>query len=207
MDVILILYKLLLLSLLSSAGVSAEINQDLYQNVEHEGNEETTNEQDEIARSIQDGEKIDRRLRDVGKPDDHKGTGDKNVAPKNLDKVTFEVQRLFDSFNDKRDKNSEALRGDENANEITVVIENDGENEPPEGNVREERDNVQQPVDQSGFTIVLDHTDPDKGVRLSGGNSEDFTKLSHSLELMNRRYVSIFLYYSIVLRPCLMNQC
>lgn len=122
----------------------------------------------------------------------HKTAPRTNTASsKNLEKVSIEVQRLFSSFDHKRSQIDQPVTaGQKSEDEMTVVIENDGDDDPEE-ELREERDNQPRP-DQAGFAIILDNTDISNKTAASAASSnikvDDFSKLSHSYEIMNRRF-------------------
>eukprot|EP00794_Sanderia_malayensis_P007039 gene7039-7828_t len=120
--------------------------------------------------SDQDKKHDKRMLQNIGKADHE-----------SLDKVTFEVQRLFDSWNEKRSRISES--NEKNENEITIIIENDG-NEDDNGILHEEKkDKIERIPDDSGFSIILDST---KDGMKDGSN--DFDSLSRSFDKMDDRF-------------------
>lgn len=103
-----------------------------------------------------------------------------------LQKVEIEVERLFDSFSKRR---SEIERPeDSNGDEMTVVIENDGETGDDDDSSRDQRDNLPNASEQPGFAIVLDNTDENSNIATPKNTADDFAKMSLEYDRMSKRF-------------------
>ena len=105
----------------------------------------------------------------------------------NLEQVTIEVERLFDSLSKRRSEVEHPRRNTENENEITVVIENDGEDDHEEQSSSAKRSDIPE-YDGSGFAIILDNTNGNNGASTPQSTVEDFSKMSRSYDSMKARF-------------------
>ena len=103
-----------------------------------------------------------------------------------LEKVTIEVERLFDSLNKRRSEIEDTNKNRDNENEITVVIENDDEDDHDD-KISSKKSDI--PGENgSGFSIILDNTNGNEDLSVPKSTADDFSKMSRSYEQMNARF-------------------
>ena len=105
-----------------------------------------------------------------------------------LQKVEIEVERLFDSFSKRRSEIDRPEDSNENGDEMTVVIENDGEMGDDDDLSRDQRDNLPNASEQPGFAIVLDNTDESSNIATPKNTADDFAKMSLEYDRMSKRF-------------------
>ena len=111
------------------------------------------------------------------------------VNPDNkLEQVTIEVERLFDSFNKRRSEIEHPRKTNENQNEITVVIENDGEDDSEEQAISASKRSEVPDKNGPGFAIILDNTNGNEVSSTPQNTAEDFTKMSRSYDAMKEKF-------------------
>ena len=111
------------------------------------------------------------------------------VNPDNkLEQVTIEVERLFDSFNKRRSEIEHPRKTNENQNEITVVIENDGEDDSEEQALSASKRSEVPDKNGPGFAIILDNTNGNEVSSTPQNTAEDFTKMSRSYDAMKEKF-------------------
>lgn len=105
-----------------------------------------------------------------------------------LAKVTIEVERLFDSLNKRRSEIEEPKKNSESGDEITVVIENDGEDDHDDQSVTSSKKSNIPDENESGFAIILDNTNGNEDVSTPRSTNDDFKKMSQSYDKMNAKF-------------------
>ena len=111
------------------------------------------------------------------------------VSPDNkLEQVTIEVERLFDSLNKRRSEIEHPRKTNENENEITVVIENDGEDDSEEQAISTSKRSEVPDKNGPGFAIILDNTNGNEASSTPQNTAEDFTKMSRSYDAMKEKF-------------------
>ena len=105
-----------------------------------------------------------------------------------LEKVTIEVERLFDSLSKRRSEIEHPRKNSESENEITVVIENDGEDDHEEQFIASSKRSEIQRDNGSGFAIILDNTMGNEGASTPQNTVQDFTKMSRSYDAMKAKF-------------------
>ena len=107
----------------------------------------------------------------------------------NLQKVTIEVERLFDSLNKRRSEIDRPAKENENENEVTVVIEDDGDGDDGESDDVDARSTGEYSSgDGPGYTIILDNTNGINEASTPKSSSSDFSNMIASYDKMNKKF-------------------